>query len=46
LLVNTGGKERAEPEFASLFEASRLMIIGVSRAAKPSTLSVIEASIP
>jgi hypothetical protein len=46
MLLNTGGKERTEEEFASLLGAADLELTGVSRVPKPSTLSVIEASIP
>ena len=42
MLVNTGGKERTEEEFASLLRAADLEPTGVSRVPKPSTLSVIE----
>lgn len=45
MLVNTGGKERTEEEFASLLRSADLEPGGVSRLPKPSTLSVIEASI-
>jgi hypothetical protein len=44
MLVNTGGKERTEQEFASLLETSGLTMTGVSRVPKPSTLSVIEGT--
>lgn len=43
MLMNTGGKERTEEEFASLLRAADLEPIGVSRVPKPSTMSVIEA---
>jgi hypothetical protein len=42
MLVNTGGKERTEEEFAALLRAADLEPTGVSRVPKPSTLSVIE----
>jgi O-methyltransferase domain/Dimerisation domain len=42
MLVNTGGKERTEQEFASLLRAADLEPVGVNRVPKPSTLSVIE----
>jgi hypothetical protein len=42
MLVNTGGKERTEEEFASLLRAADLEPTGVSRVPKPSTVSVIE----
>jgi O-methyltransferase domain len=42
MLVNTGGKERTEEEFAALLRAADLELTGVSRVPKPSTLSVIE----
>ena len=45
MLVNTGGKERTEDEFASLLEASGLAMTGLTRVAKPSILSVVEASV-
>jgi hypothetical protein len=45
MLVNTGGKERTEEEFASLLRSADLEPGGVSRLPRPSTLSVIEASI-
>lgn len=45
MLVNTGGKERTEEEFASLLRSADLEPGGVSRLPKPSTLNVIEASI-
>jgi hypothetical protein len=44
MLMNTGGKERTEEEFASLFRASGFEPTGVTRLPKPSTLSVIEGS--
>jgi hypothetical protein len=42
MLVNTGGKERTEEEFAGLLHAADLEPGAVSRVPKPSTLSVIE----
>jgi SAM-dependent methyltransferase len=42
MLMNTGGKERTEEEFAALLRAADLELTGVSRVPKPSTLSVIE----
>ena len=42
MLVNTGGKERTEEEFAALLRAADLEFTGVSRVPKPSTMSVIE----
>jgi orsellinic acid C2-O-methyltransferase len=42
MLLNTGGRERTEEEFASLLRAADLELTGVSRVPKPSTLSVIE----
>jgi orsellinic acid C2-O-methyltransferase len=42
MLMNTGGKERTEDEFAALLRAADLELTGVSRVPKPSTLSVIE----
>jgi hypothetical protein len=42
MLVNTGGKERTEEEFAALLRAADLELTGVSRVPKPSTMSVIE----
>ena len=42
MLMNTGGKERTEEEFASLLRSADLELGGVSRLPKPSTLSVIE----
>jgi hypothetical protein len=42
MLMNTGGKERTEEEFASLLGSADLEPSGVSRLPKPSTLSVIE----
>jgi orsellinic acid C2-O-methyltransferase len=42
MLMNTGGKERTEEEFAALLRAADLGLTGVSRVPKPSTLSVIE----
>jgi orsellinic acid C2-O-methyltransferase len=44
MLMNTGGKERNEEEFASLLRAADLEPSGVSRVPKPSTMSVIEAT--
>ena len=44
MLMNTGGKERTEDEFASLLRSAGLEPTGVSRVPKPSTLSVIEAT--
>jgi hypothetical protein len=44
MLVNTGGKERTEEEFASLLRASGFEQTGVTRVPKPSTLSVIEGA--
>ena len=45
MLMNTGGKERTEEEFASLLRAADLELTGVSRVPKPSTLSVIEGAV-
>jgi orsellinic acid C2-O-methyltransferase len=42
MLVNTGGKERTNEEFASLLRAADLEPGAVRRVPKPSTLSVIE----
>jgi hypothetical protein len=42
MLMNTGGKERTEGEFASLLHAAGLELGDVVRLPKPSTLSVIE----
>jgi hypothetical protein len=42
MLMNTGGKERTEEEFAALLRAAGLEPTGVLRVPKPSTLSVIE----
>jgi SAM-dependent methyltransferase len=42
MLMNTGGKERTEGEFAALLRAADLELTAVSRVPKPSTLSVIE----
>jgi SAM-dependent methyltransferase len=42
MLMNTGGKERTEDEFASILSSAGLQLTGVSRVPKPSTLSVIE----
>ncbi len=42
MLVNTGGKERTEEEFAALLRAADLELTAVNRVPKPSTLSVIE----
>jgi orsellinic acid C2-O-methyltransferase len=42
MLMNTGGKERTEEEFAALLRAADLELTGVSRVPKPSTMSVIE----
>jgi orsellinic acid C2-O-methyltransferase len=44
MLVNTGGRERTEDEFASLLRSAGLELTGVSRVPKPSTMSVIEGS--
>ena len=43
MLMNTGGKERTEEEFAALLRAADLELTGVSRVPKPSTLSVVES---
>ncbi|HLM17535.1 MAG TPA: methyltransferase [Acidimicrobiia bacterium] len=43
MLMNTGGKERTEDEFASILSSADLQLMGVSRVPKPSTLSVIES---
>jgi SAM-dependent methyltransferase len=42
MLMNTGGKERTEDEFASLLRSAGLELANVFRVPKPSTLSVIE----
>ena len=44
MLMNTGGKERTEEEFASLLRVSGFEPTGVTRLPKPSTLSVIEGT--
>ena len=43
MLMNTGGRERTEDEFASILSSAGLQLTGVSRVPKPSTLSVIES---
>jgi O-methyltransferase domain/Dimerisation domain len=43
MLMNTGGKERTEDEFASILSSAGFHLTGVSRVPKPSTLSVIES---
>jgi SAM-dependent methyltransferase len=42
MLLNTGGKERTEDEFAALLRSADLELSSISRLPKPSTLSVIE----
>jgi orsellinic acid C2-O-methyltransferase len=42
MLMNTGGKERTEDEFASLLRSAGLELANAFRVPKPSTLSVIE----
>jgi orsellinic acid C2-O-methyltransferase len=44
MLVNTGGRERTEEEFASLLRSAGLELTSVSRVPKPSTLSIIEGA--
>jgi ubiquinone/menaquinone biosynthesis C-methylase UbiE len=44
MLMNTGGRERTEDEFASILSSAGLQLTGVSRVPKPSTLSVIESA--
>jgi orsellinic acid C2-O-methyltransferase len=44
MLMNTGGRERTEEEFASILNSAGLQLTGVSRVPKPSTLSVIEGA--
>jgi orsellinic acid C2-O-methyltransferase len=44
MLMNTGGKERTEEEFAALLRTAGLECAGVHRVPKPSTLSVIEGT--
>jgi hypothetical protein len=43
MLMNTGGRERTEDEFASILRSAGLELTGVSRVPKPSTMSVIES---
>jgi hypothetical protein len=43
MLLNTGGQERTEPEFASLLEAAGLRLENVIQLPKPSVYSIIEA---
>jgi hypothetical protein len=43
MLLNTGGRERTETEFASLLEAAGLRLAGVVPLPKPSVYSIIEA---
>jgi hypothetical protein len=42
MLLNTGGRERTEDEFASLLHSAGLELTGVTRVPKPSGYSVIE----
>jgi hypothetical protein len=44
MLMNTGGKERTEDEFASLLRSADLALTGITRVPRPSTLSVIEGA--
>jgi SAM-dependent methyltransferase len=43
MLMNTGGRERTEDEFASILRSAGLELTGASRVPKPSTMSVIES---
>jgi SAM-dependent methyltransferase len=43
MLLNTGGRERTEDEFASILRSADLQLTNVFRVPKPSTMSVIES---
>jgi orsellinic acid C2-O-methyltransferase len=43
MLLNTGGRERTEDEFASILRSASLRLTNVVRLPKPSGMSVIEA---
>ena len=43
MLLNTGGRERTEPEFAALLESAGLRLASVVPLPKPSVYSIIEA---
>ncbi|HYU39032.1 MAG TPA: methyltransferase [Acidimicrobiia bacterium] len=44
MLMNTGGGERTEDEFAALFRAAGLRLANVARVPKPSAMSLIEGA--
>jgi orsellinic acid C2-O-methyltransferase len=46
MLLNTGGRERTEDEFASLLHAGGLELTEVVRLPKPSVMSIIEGATP
>jgi hypothetical protein len=44
MLLNTGGRERTEDEFASILRAAGLELTNVFRVPKPSAMSIIEGA--